>query len=357
MINTANTSLQGNAFKNRSVIFWRLLQLVVWLAGLAIFVSLIIYPETGLLILWNILIPVAPVLLVVAAGLWRNICPLATTVLLPRHFDLSQRRKMSPLLQSKLQLIAIVTLYAVVPLRHALFNTNGLATAILLFMATIMGLVMGFVYDWKSSWCSTLCPIHPVEKLYGANTITPLPNAHCDQCVKCCVPCPDTTPNFHPALTKKNRYQTLSGLLTIGGLPGFIWGWFQVPDQIGTTSINLLFEVYRLPVIGFLASVMIYVLLQGLVNKKHERILISSFAAAGVSCYYWFRIPALFGFNQLNQDGLLINLKNTVPEWAVLPVTVATTVFFFWWLVFRSPKQNSWVLRPEYASKIHGFTN
>ena len=70
-----------------------MLQAVVWLIGLSIFASLIFIPSTGLLVFWNMLIPVAPALLVLGTGIWRNICPLATTTLLPRHWHVSRRKK------------------------------------------------------------------------------------------------------------------------------------------------------------------------------------------------------------------------------------------------------------------------
>ncbi|MDD2792198.1 MAG: hypothetical protein PHD73_03400 [Sediminibacterium sp.] len=347
---TNSDDVRGGAVLSPRIIFiWRLVQLIVWLIGFAIFFLLIFNPAVGLLILWNILIPVAPALLVVATGLWRNICPMATTVLLPRRLNMSKKRKMTPLLQSKLQLAAIVSLYLIVPLRHAIFNTNGLATAGLLFGAAVTGVLMGFRYDWKSGWCSSLCPIHPVEKLYGASAATTLPNAHCDRCVKCSVPCPDTTPDFHPAITKKNKYQIWSGLLTIGGLPGFIWGWFQVPDHTGANSLDLFLKAYQYPFFGFLASLLCYVLLRKLLEQNRDRLLISCFAAAGVSCYYWFRIPALLGFNHIEQDGLLLDMHGILPAWSISLLTILSTCFFFWWLVFRKPVQRSWVKRPVYA--------
>lgn len=256
---------------------------------------------------------------------------------------------MTPLLQSKLQLAAIISLYLIVPLRHAIFNTSGIATAVLLFGAAVTGVLMGLKYDWKSGWCSSLCPVHPVEKLYGASTVATLPNAHCDQCVKCSVPCPDTTPDFHPAITRKNKYQVWSGLLTIGGLPGFIWGWFQVPDHTGGNSPDLFLNAYQYPFLGFLASLLCYVLLRKLLEQNQDRLIISSFAAAGVSCYYWFRIPALLGFSHIEKDGLLLDLHGILPSWSILLLTVFSTCFFFWWLVFRKPARRSWVKRPAYA--------
>lgn len=345
-----SAAVRGDAGLSTRIMFiWRLVQFIVWLLGLIVFLLLVFKPSLGLLIMWNILIPVAPALLVVAAGVWRNICPLATTVLLPRHLNISQKRKMAPLLQSKLQLAAIGSLYLIVPLRHAIFNTSGLATAFLLLGAAITGVLMGLRYDWKSGWCSSLCPVHPVEKLYGANTVATLPNAHCDLCVKCSVPCPDTTPDFHPAITKKNKYQIWSGLLTIGGLPGFIWGWFQVPDHTGANSPEILLNAYQYPLLGFLVSLLCYVLLRKLFEQNQDRVIISIFAAAGVSCYYWFRIPALLGFNHIERDGLLLDMHGILPAWSILLFTILSTCFFFWWLVFRKPARRSWVKRPAYA--------
>ncbi|MBB3054395.1 hypothetical protein [Mucilaginibacter gotjawali] len=316
---------------------------------MSIFISLVFYPKVGLIGLWNVLIPAAPALLVIEGGLWRNVCPLAIVNLLPRHLNLSKKKIMPAALQAKLQLAAIIALFIIVPLRHLIFNTNGGATAILLFTATAVSVSMGFVYDWKSGWCNSLCPVHPVEKLYGGNTLFSMPNAHCDQCINCSVPCPDSTPNLHPSSSKKTTYNHISGVLTIGGLPGFIWGYFQVPDQSGSITYQNLFSAFEMPVSGLCITLCLYLCLKKLVNKKSERVLINCFAAAGVSCYYWFRIPALLGFSKFSNDVVLLNLKNAIPYGSILAITVLTTVFFFWWLVLRKPNHKSWVIRPEFA--------
>lgn len=333
----------------RSILIWRVVQALVWLIGMSIFTSLIFYPKAGLIALWNVLIPVAPALLVIEVGLWRNVCPLAIVNLFPRHLNLSKKKIMPASLQAKLQLAAIIALFIIVPLRHLIFNTNGEATALLLLTATIVSISMGFAYDWKSGWCNSLCPVHPVEKLYGGNTLFSMPNAHCDQCINCSVPCPDSTPNLHPSSSKKTVYNNLSGLLTIGGLPGFIWGYFRVPDQSGPITWQSLFHAFEMPVLGLCVTLWVYLLLKRVINKKRERTLINCFAAAGVSCYYWFRIPALLGFSKFSNDVVLLNLKNAIPQWSILMVTVLTTLFFFWWLVFRKPNHKSWVIRPEFA--------
>jgi len=347
----ASTTHPLNDVSPRTLIIWKIAQAIVWLISAGIFFALIFYPHIGLLVLWNVLIPVAPALLVVACGVWRNVCPLATTNLLVRRFNLSKKKKMSAKLQAKLQLVAIIALYLIVPLRHFIFNTNGTATAIFLFATVVAGISIGFVYDWKSGWCNSLCPVHPVEKLYAQNTGFAVPNAHCDKCANCSVPCPDSTPNIHPSSSKKTVYNELSGLLTIGGLPGFIFGWFFVPDYTGTPTAFHLFGVYKLPMLGFCISCLLYFSLKRYFTKKNERVLISYFAAAGVSCYYWFRIPALLGFGRFSSDVVLLNLSNTLPHWSIQITVLCTTAFLFWWLVFRKPNHKSWLQRPAFVDR------
>ena len=349
----AATSAKSTANKvsAKTLTVWKLVQAIVWLIGAGIFFALLFVPRLGLLVLWNILIPVAPALVVVACGVWRNICPLATTTLFARRFGLSKKKKMPAGLQAKLQLTAIIALYLIVPLRHLLFNTNGTASAVFLLAAAVTGISMGLVYDWKSAWCNSLCPVHPVEKLYGQNAVFMAPNAHCDKCANCSIPCPDSTPNIHPSASKKTTYNRISGLLTVGGLPGFIFGWFFVPDYSGPISAGHFFEVYRFPLAGLLISCLLYLILHQYIAKKNERILISYFAAAGVSCYYWFRIPALLGFGRFSSDVVLFNLKNTIPQWNVQAMVLCTTGFFFWWLVFRKPNHKSWLQRPAFVGR------
>jgi hypothetical protein len=216
----------------------------------------------------------------------------------------------------------------------------------------VIGVIMGFFFEWKSAWCSGLCPIHPVEKLYGGNVLMPMPNAHCDQCRNCVIPCPDSTPNMHPKRSKNTIWHQISGSLITGGLPGFIWGWFHVPDVTTIVSLSSFISVYQMPMIGFIITLVIYILLSQMVLPVYERRLINIFAASGVSCYYWYRIPALFGFGEFGKDGLLVNLTGNLPVWSLPVITVATTIFFFYWLVIRKQNNKSWVIRPQYANKV-----
>jgi len=341
----------GDQLSKTSLLSWRFAQLLFWLIGVSILFCLVFYPSIGTLLFWNILIPVAPLLIVVALGVWRNICPLATTNLLPRHLGLSKRKRLSQTQSGKLNLIGVCAFYFIVPLRHAIFNTNGPTTASLIILMAVMGVSAGFFYEWKSVWCSGLCPIHPIEKLYGGNVLLPVPNAHCSQCENCVIPCPDSTPNMYPSYTEKTIFHRVSALLITGGLPGFIWGWFHVPDSITPINLVTFSSVYQLPLLGFAVTLAIYCTVNSVVKRDGKRMLTRIFAASAVSCYYWYRIPSLIGFGKFANDGLLINLSGILPAWTTYLLAAVTTIFFFFWLVLREENKFSWVIRPAYAVK------
>ncbi|HLO83308.1 MAG TPA: hypothetical protein VK166_20235 [Chitinophagaceae bacterium] len=341
----------GKILSEEATLTWRIVQLLVWLTGAVILSCLIFLPQTGIKLFWNILIPVAPAVFVLALGIWRNVCPLATTNLLPRHLGLSRQKKMSQQQAGLFGLIAVLALFTIVPLRHAVFNRSGMATAVMIMIMAAIGIGLGFIYEWKSAWCSGLCPIHPVEKLYGENVLFTVPNVHCRSCQNCVVPCPDSTPNMHPALSDKTIFHTVSGVLIIGGLPGFIWGWFHVPDVDGMHSWSEAWAIYQLPLFGLSISLCLYMMLMSLLSKEQGKNLVRVFAAMSVSCYYWYRIPALLGFGNYADDGQLIDLSRSMPFLIIVVLQVLVTAFLFYWLVFRKLNKKNWAARPAFAKR------
>lgn len=341
-----NSVKSNDQLSRRSILIWRTVQLIVWLIGVYIVYNLIFNPTLGIHLFWNILIPIAPLLLVVGAGIWRNVCPMASMALFSRHIDLSKRKKLTIKQTGKLNLIAIISLFIIVPLRHAIFDMNGPATAILLFSLAAIATVVGYFYEWKSAWCSGLCPIHPVEKLYGQKNKITLPNAHCNQCYKCVTPCPDSSPNISPISTNQTLHHRLTGILTVGAFPGFVWGWFQFPDFYGIHSFGQLMMIYKLPILGAILTTLIYFVLRRFIDQNT---LTKFFATAAISCYYWFRIPALLGFGIFPGDGMLIDLSNTIPEFFIQIIVSALLLFIYSWLILSKQNKKSWSIRPVYA--------
>ena len=331
-----------------ALLFWKIIQALFWFTGIGLLLCMLFLPSVGVTLFWNILIPVAPALLVIGTGVWRNICPLSTTALIPDRFGLSKQKKLSFSQRNRFNLIGVIALLLIIPLRHILFNTSGQATALIIISLGVIAIITGFIYERKSAWCSGLCPVHPVEKLYGSGVAFSLPNAYCNECVRCSVPCPDSTKNITPLALPKSTASQAAEILLVGAFPGYIWGWFQVPDFMGAARWQNLFIVYEYPLMGAIVTMLLYLVLR---KKflKNKKVVISLFAAAAVSCYYWFRLPQLFGFSALHTNGTLIDLTGYLPAWSTSILNLVTTAFFFWWMVIRNKAKRSWAARPAYA--------
>ena len=107
-----------------------------------------------------------------------------------------------------------------------------------------------------------------------------------------------------------------------------------------------------MPMVGLAITAILYFNIDRVIKVEYKRKLISVFAAAGVSCYYWYRLPAWIGMGSFQDDGVLINLSNSLPIWIVPAMRVVSTSFFFYWLVLRKPNKQSWVIRPAFAKKL-----
>jgi hypothetical protein len=59
----------------------------------------------------------------------------------------------------------------------------------------------------------------------------------------------------------------------------------------------------------------------------------------------------LLGFGIYPVDGMLIDLTGILPEWSMQVAVFATTLFFFWWIVFSKQIKTSWSIRPAYADE------
>ena len=69
---------------------WILLRVISTLSLFTLLIILINSPHTGLFIFWGLCVPVLPLVFFVAPGLWRNICPLASSSQLPRELGFTK---------------------------------------------------------------------------------------------------------------------------------------------------------------------------------------------------------------------------------------------------------------------------
>ncbi len=325
--------------------FWRGLQGVFFLVGAVILVALFAAPALGLHLLWNVLIPVAPALLVLAPGVWRNVCPMATTSLMPRHLGLSRRKHLSAVAQGWLAVGALVLLLVIVPLRHVILDSSGLAIGLALVLVAALSVGLGMVFEWKSAWCSGLCPVYPVELLYGEEPLLSVKNAHCRTCENCVMPCKDGTPDLHPANAAQGKPALISGLILTGGFPGFIWGWYQVPTYEGWQGFYNLHVAYGFPLAAMAASLCAFMGVRAMLKPDYHRTLVRVFAAAAVIVYYWFKAPVMLGFGA-DPSSSLIDLHSVLPASTPVIMRAACIALFGFLLVLKPHAGRVWAARP-----------
>jgi len=268
----------------------------------------------------------------IAPGLWRNLCPLGTTSLLPRHLGINAQRDLSPAGQSRFALIGTVTLLLMIPFQHVALATHGPTAAAAIALLVITSIVVGSQFRWKSAWCAGLCPVHQVEKLYGTEPAVTFANAHCHRCEDC------------PLGAARERL--LAGNIMVGGFPGFVWGWFHVRDYAWPDALHHIGVVYAFPFAGLAVTLTAFLILNRLMSDRYIPVLRRAFAASAIGCYYWFRIPALIGFGPFPGDGMLIDLTTQLPAWTPHAMRAVTTLFCAWWFCIKPRQQRSWLKRP-----------
>ncbi|PCJ96376.1 MAG: ferredoxin [Zetaproteobacteria bacterium] len=329
---------------------WRILQLILLVIGVVLVAALLFLPNLGIALFWNLIIPVAPAIVVIIPGIWRNICPMASVSLLPRHLGFSKRQIISERTHGYFTLIGFCALLIIVCLRHLGLNISGPSTAFMLVGAAALAFLIGCKYEWKSAWCSGLCPIHPVEKLYGTAAAVTVPNAHCTNCEKCFTPCSDSTKAMTPLVTNNKKLENMLGLSMVGGFFGYIWGWYHVPDYTFPIQLSNVIYAFSLPLGGFMFSLGFFLLLYTKASKQRQAFLIRFFAMAAVSCYYWYRIPMLFGWGLFPKQSMLVDLTDIMPHWFPIVSQIMTTIFFIWFMILRKTDKRSWSIRPAYST-------
>ncbi|MBE7492573.1 MAG: hypothetical protein HS108_12560 [Planctomycetes bacterium] len=327
---------------------WHMAQTVLLAVGTALVLLLLLRPTLGLYLLWDVLIPVAPLLLAVAPGIWRNICPLGTFSLLPRRLGLSRRAAPDAVWQGRLLAGAVVLLVLIVPLRHVILDHDGVVTGVVLLAVAALAAGLGAALDWKSAWCSGLCPVHPVELLYGTRPLLTVPNSQCDTCTRCTSPCRDARGGIDPVTATRGRAGRAAGWLLAGAFPGFVWGWFQVPPRDGGITGAYVATAYGWPLAAGMATLALFAVAT-LALPRAGRLLTRSWAAAAIGAYYWFKLPVLLG---LEGTRGWVDGAAWLGPWALWAARLTPAVFFVWLMVIRRGTARQWASRPAPAAAL-----
>lgn len=282
---------------------WRLTQFFGVAVTLLLLAGLVFREADVLPLLWNIVIPLVPASLLVAPQLWRNVCPLATMNMASNGWW--ARRSPGARMLAAGGVLGIGLLWTMVPARRVLFNTDGLALAVTIAAVGALAVLLGAVFDAKAGFCNTLCPVLPVERLYGQRPFIELHNPRCESCSHCSVKgCIDLAPakSIAPVVAggRGGRPWWLSAFgIFAASFPGFVVGYFLTTDGSFQTAPAVYLRVLTAMAISYAAVVAIAVPFR--VSAARAMPVL---AAAAAGCYYWFASPALGGALHFADGGI-----------------------------------------------------
>ncbi len=283
---------------------WRVVRVGSVVSYLTLSAVLVVWPQTGLRIFFGVVVPLLPVLFFVAPGIWRNICPLSSANQSARVLGFTLGRTPPRWLQERGYLLAMTLFFGIAGARLAVFNDSGPATAVLLLCTIGAAFAGGVLFKGKSGWCSSICPLLPVQRLYGQTPFVLSPNSHCRPCLACTRNCYD----FQPQLAQQADLHEPEATwhqprrLFASALPGFILGFFTLLGQpdLSTTEVYARLALYVLASVGACFALEAFLgISAGLVTAL--------WGAVALNLFYWHGTPragdalsGLFGVGDLS---------------------------------------------------------
>jgi len=269
---------------------WWVLRAAVLLATLALAGVAIVAPALGLTLFWGLAIPLLPALLVVAPGLWRQVCPMATLNQLPRSLGRGRARDLPEGLQRWSFAIAVGLFVGAVALRAPWLNHSGAAVAAAVLAVLVAAFAGGWLFKGRSGWCGTFCPLGPIQRNYGQAPLVLVRNGYCEPCVGCQKNCYDFNPRaaVFSDLHDDDPRHAGQRRLFMGLLPGLLLGYF-VPAAAGVDDA-LLRTAWLLG--GAASSAGLYGLGLAFLPLAPYRLSLG-FGALAIAVFYFFAAPTI----------------------------------------------------------------
>ncbi len=272
-------------------------------------------PKTGLRIVWGIGIPLLPILFFLAPGLWRNICPLAASNQTPRVMGWTRALEPPAWLKRYGYLISITLFVVFISVRKLGLQTNGPGSGGLLLLALLGGFTGGMFLKGKSGWCSSICPLLPVQRIYGQTPFALIGNSHCQPCVGCTKNCYDFNPKvaYLADLNDDDREWSAGRKAFIAAFPGLVLGFFKVAN-VPPLSVGAMYGQLALYIA---VSVLVFVAVDAFLPVSSHK-LTTLWAAAALNIFYWFAFPVLY-------KAIVGSASPTAATWAARAVVFELT--------------------------------
>jgi NADPH-dependent 2,4-dienoyl-CoA reductase/sulfur reductase-like enzyme/ferredoxin len=272
---------------------WVAARVVVLGVALALAALLLVQPALGLTLFWGLAIPLVPALLVIAPGLWRQVCPMATLNQLPRLAGFGRALDLPPALKSAAFGIAVAGFVGAVALRVPLLNHSGPVVGLGVLGVLVLAFAGGSVFKGRSGWCGTFCPLAPIQRTYGQAPLLVVKNGYCNPCVGCQKSCYDFNPRaavFSDVYDDDPRHAAQRRLF-MALLPGLILAYFlQGPSPAYGEPVHALVLLG-----GCCASAGLYMIVVAFLPAKPAnpyRVALA-FGALALSAFYWFSGPTI----------------------------------------------------------------
>jgi nitrite reductase (NADH) large subunit len=251
--------------------------------------------------LWSAIIPVLPAAFLVNVQLWRNVCPLATLTLLPG--DKRGSRRLSEGAVRAAGVAGVLLLVILVPARRMLFNVDGPVLALTVAAVGVLALCAGLAYERKAGFCNAICPVLPVERLYGQRPLVRVPHVRCATCTQCTERgCIDLS--YAGSVRTALGPQRLTGgwmLSPFGAFassfPGFIVGYYTTTNVPPAGTLAVYGHVLQSMALSFLVVAVL-----ARVFRIGARLGVILLGATAAALYYWFAARAVtdtWGFSEM----------------------------------------------------------
>lgn len=303
---------------------WTVAQLLGVGLTVILILGLVRWPIPTLHLLWDMVIPVLPAVFLVNPMLWRNVCPLGTLN------DWTGRRGQAPLSLGLLVgawIVGVVLLSTLVPARRFLFNQDGLALAVTIVVVGVLALVVGFRSPRRAGFCNSLCPVLPVEKLYGQAPLVKVASARCRTCDLCTrAGCIDLVggKGARQSLRRRGQQWLLSPFgIFAAAFPGFIIGYFTRENGTIATAGSVYLHVGT----WALGSLLLVTLLMHLVRPQ-VAVALPLLGGLSAGLYYWYAAPGLATAYGIGTSGA-----------AVVRALAAVLLAVWLWNAFRTRQQ------------------
>ncbi len=264
---------------------WHVVRIVSVCAYIGLCIGLFVRPAGGLFWFFKVVVPLLPITFFVAPGLWRNVCPLAASNQAPRVLGFTRGFTPPQWLRSYGYVVAIVLFFGITSARLAVFNVGARATGILLSLTILNAFAAGLYFKGKSGWCSSICPLLPLQRVYGQTPFVAVPNSHCQPCVACTKNCYDFKPRvaYQADVHDPDPRWSSPRKLFAAALPGFVLGFFTLVPSTDLTTL----QVYERLALYFVGSIGSFFVLDALLPLS-VAMLTALYASVAISIFYWY---------------------------------------------------------------------